>query len=166
MGSLASALARALPTYCPADILGAACPYADEDCIEYTTSAGALSCWRELETTMSEPIRTMDFQAEQELWVRRNFPGRTCFHPLLGLQEEVGELAHHVLKRDQGIRLEEDHDAGIRDAVADIFIYLADFCTAEELDLGECITETWAKVRQRDWVAHRAEHAEGESDGK
>lgn len=91
-------------------------------------------------------------QAEQVEWVAHNFGGdRPAWHPLLGVQEEVGELAHAYLKRTQGIRVNENHDAAIRDAVADIVIYLLDFCTAEGIDLQSVLAETWAQVRGRDW---------------
>jgi NTP pyrophosphatase (non-canonical NTP hydrolase) len=69
----------------------------------------------------------------------------------VGVQEEVGELAHAFLKAHQGIRTSEDHAAAERDAVADIVVYLADFCNAREIDFQATLEETWAKVRQRDW---------------
>lgn len=92
-----------------------------------------------------------EIQEEQKPWVTHNFPNRHSWHPLLGLQEEVGELAHHYLKREQKIRLNEDHNAGIKDSVADIVIYLLDFCSAEGIDLEKELNETWERVRQRDW---------------
>lgn len=51
-------------------------------------------------------------------------------HCLLGALEETGELSHAVLKWQQGIRgTPEQHLAGIKDAIADICIYLADYVT-------------------------------------
>ena len=92
-----------------------------------------------------------EIQTEKIAWVQHNFKDRKSWHPLLGLQEEVGELAHHYLKREQGIRINEDHAAGIKDSVADIVIYLLDFCTAEGINLEYELNQTWDKVRQRDW---------------
>jgi hypothetical protein len=39
------------------------------------------------------------------------------------------------------------------DAVGDIIIYLASYCTSSDLDLHHCLEVTWAKVKKRDWVA-------------
>lgn len=95
-------------------------------------------------------------QSELEPWQARNFPGRPSWQPLLGMMEELGELSHSFLKRAQGIRTTEDHDAGIKDAVADVVVYLADFCNAEGIDLEKEIIDTWAQVRQRDWASDPA----------
>lgn len=97
-------------------------------------------------------MTTLDrIQDEQREWVRHNFGGRPAWMPLLGLQEELGELAHHFLKREQGIRVSEDHNEGIRDSVADIVIFLLDFCSAEGICLEEEVVTTWPKVQARDW---------------
>lgn len=93
-------------------------------------------------------------QNEQAAWSRHNFGDRPSWQPLLGLQEEIGELAHHYLKREQGIRLEEDHDAEIKDAAADIVIYLLDFCNAEGIQLSKELDATWEQVKKRDWKAN------------
>jgi NTP pyrophosphatase (non-canonical NTP hydrolase) len=71
--------------------------------------------------------------------------------PLLGIMEEIGELSHHYLKRAQGIRMSEDHEEGIKDAVADIVIFLMDFCSANDIDLQSAIEDVWAVVKKRDW---------------
>jgi NTP pyrophosphatase (non-canonical NTP hydrolase) len=48
----------------------------------------------------------------------------------------------------------EDHYANMRDAVADVLIGLASFCSAEGIDLDEEVEKTWALVKQRDWKAN------------
>lgn len=74
------------------------------------------------------------FQIEQGKWADHNFGSdRPARHPLLGEVEEIGELAHAYLKNAQGIRKNEDHRANAQDAIADIIIYLADFCNIEGL---------------------------------
>jgi len=90
-------------------------------------------------------------QVELKPWVEHNFGSRPSWQPLLGIQEEVGELSHAYLKRAQGIRTEENHTENIKDAVADILIYLADFCNAEGIDLQHELNETWSRVSKRDW---------------
>jgi NTP pyrophosphatase (non-canonical NTP hydrolase) len=67
-------------------------------------------------------------QREVEVWARRNFPNAVLVEPVAGMLEELGELAHAVLKKEQGIRQDEDHDAQIVDALGDIMIYLLHAC--------------------------------------
>ena len=101
----------------------------------------------------------MDFrqlQVEVYEWSVQNFPMNQAHYPLLGLVEEVGELAHAHLKREQGIRGSSmEHSLAKFDAVGDIVIYLADYCARNLIDLQAAVEETWAKVRQRDWQANR-----------
>jgi NTP pyrophosphatase (non-canonical NTP hydrolase) len=67
--------------------------------------------------------------------------------------EEMGELAHAVLKQSQGIRgTREDHDADMRDAIGDIVIYLAGLCSAKGWDLDKIVETTAYEVMRRDWV--------------
>lgn len=91
-------------------------------------------------------------QVQVNEWATRNFGERQPHQPLLGLQEEVGELAHAHLKMEQGIRgTKAKHRAAKIDAVGDIAIYLADYCNANNLSLSLCIEATWDKVKRRDW---------------
>jgi NTP pyrophosphatase (non-canonical NTP hydrolase) len=104
---------------------------------------------------VGEELSTFDFAqlgVEVNRWATRNFGAdRPSNSILLGVMEELGELSHAYLKREQGIRTTEDHDAAIVDAVADIVIYLADFCAVEGIDLQHAVEETWGKVKLRDW---------------
>ena len=104
---------------------------------------------------MGYPTYDMTFrrlQEDQREWVKHNFPDRKSYFPLLGAVEELGELAHAHLKREQGIRgSAEQHLTAAKDAVADIVIFLADYCTANNFDFQEIMEETWAKVKKRDW---------------
>lgn len=74
-------------------------------------------------------------------------------YPLLGVSEEYGELVHSVLKRKQGIRLEDDDVGEIAeiDAVGDMIVYLADFCERRGLDLSTCVDVAWGEVSARNW---------------
>lgn len=91
-------------------------------------------------------------QLEVGNWSINNFGHQPSWRPLLGVQEEVGELSHAYLKRSQGIRKStSDWQAEMEDAVADILIYLADFCSIECISMQRVVEETWEKVRQRDW---------------
>jgi NTP pyrophosphatase (non-canonical NTP hydrolase) len=69
-------------------------------------------------------IDLTNIQSEVGEWARRNFPNATPQMAWLGVIEEVGELAHAVLKFRQGIRgTAEEHRAAMRDAVADATIF-------------------------------------------
>jgi len=71
--------------------------------------------------------------------------------------EEVGELSHAFLKHEQGIRGMRDPvvaHAAMVDAVGDICIYLASFCNANHISLGDAVESTWEQVRLRDWQKH------------
>ena len=102
-----------------------------------------------------------ELQRDQTLWVNHNFPDRPSWHPLLGAVEELGELAHAHLKEIQGIRKHENHEAQAKDAIGDVIIYLADYCTARGWDMGEIVEAVWAKVRTRDWQADPERAHEG-----
>lgn len=90
-------------------------------------------------------------QEEQRPWVKHNFGDRPAWQPLLGAVEELGELAHAHLKEVQGIRMTEDHVGNAQDAVADVVVYLADYCSARGWDFGVLVERTWNKVKSRDW---------------
>jgi NTP pyrophosphatase (non-canonical NTP hydrolase) len=93
-------------------------------------------------------------QEEQRPWVLKNFGGGRPHHSLLGAMEELGELAHAHLKAEQGIRgSREEHLEKAKDAVADVIIYLADYCSEMEFDLQDIVESTWAEVKTRDWIA-------------
>ncbi len=97
-----------------------------------------------------EPLSQI--QHEIKIWSAYNFPDNTEEHPRLGMVEELGELHHAVLKAKQGIRgTAEEHLAAEKDALADLMIYLLDYCNQRGFDAQDILAETWHRVRQRDW---------------
>ena len=101
-------------------------------------------------------------QKESKEWTQENFGVHPAWHPLLGIQEEVGELSHAHLKSEQGIRGNVDtHRLEKIDAIGDIVIYLADYCNQEGLDLEACVSETWRQVSKRDWNEDKEFGGEG-----
>jgi len=96
-------------------------------------------------------VTLRQLQREQADWSVKNFGLHDGWEPLLGVAEEVGELCHAHLKAHQGIRTDENHKMAKVDAVGDILVYLADYCTQEGIDLEQAVSETWRKVQQRDW---------------
>jgi NTP pyrophosphatase (non-canonical NTP hydrolase) len=106
-----------------------------------------------------------DYQERHDKWQKHNFGGKhgSGYRPLLGVVEEVGELAHAHLKAEQGIRNNENHEANKKDAVADIIIYLSDYCTGQGIDLEKTLKETWDQVLKRDWKTNpNTAHEQGE----
>jgi len=94
------------------------------------------------------------FQREHLEWSLRNFGNQPAVNPLLGVVEEVGELSHAFLKQQQGIRNAENLRAKEIDAVADIVIFLTDYCNRRSIDLDAALEATWTQVKARDWKAN------------
>jgi len=92
-------------------------------------------------------------QRDVHEWKKRNFPNSGDLHQFLGVVEEVGELAHAILKLQQGIRGDK-HVAEARDAVGDIMIFLMNFCSENGWDLREILIDTWDEVKSRDWMKY------------
>lgn len=102
-------------------------------------------------------MKLQQLQAEQKDWSAKNFPDNEgkSYRMLLGVVEEVGELMHAHLKKEQGIRVNEDHDAKIADAIGDVVIYLAGYCNQEGFDLAACVTAAWEEVLRRNWQKNK-----------
>ena len=98
----------------------------------------------------SRYINLNKLQAEMYEWTKYNFPEALPYQPILGLIEELGELAHAHLKQEQKIRMNEDHEAQKKDAIGDIVIFLIDYCNRNGFNLENCIIETWKEVQKRD----------------
>jgi NTP pyrophosphatase (non-canonical NTP hydrolase) len=95
-------------------------------------------------------------QKRHSEWLAHNFPNQPPYQPLLGLVEEVGELAHAQLKGEQAIREGSDKLATSLlkiDAIGDIFIYLMSYCNASDFDLEQVVITTCERVWARDWKA-------------
>lgn len=99
-------------------------------------------------------LNLQELQDATAKWRDRNFPGHTAEDQILGMTEELGELCHSYLKNKQGIRGDApQHFADMADAVGDLVIYLAGFCSTMNLDLNDCVLMAWAEVKNRDWIA-------------
>jgi NTP pyrophosphatase (non-canonical NTP hydrolase) len=96
------------------------------------------------------------FQVDHRLWLAHNFPDQTPHQALLGLAEEVGELAHAHLKHEQTIRGYDyqRYQEEAMDAIGDIIIYLASYCNSNGLDLAKAAQDAWEEVRERDWIKY------------
>jgi len=101
-------------------------------------------------------------QDEINEWSERNFgkvpneqiPLRVS--SFLGMVEELGELAHAMLKWSQGIRgTPEEHQEAVKDSIADLLVFTLDFCGRNGMDAERLLADVWSKVKQRDWTKNQ-----------
>jgi len=64
---------------------------------------------------------------------------------VVGMIEEIGELAHSILKQEQGIRKNENHLEMISDAIGDIIIYSSNLCSLLAIKLDDVIKNVSSK---------------------
>ena len=100
-------------------------------------------------------INLDEIQQLHKLWEKRNFGNQPAYRAILGIMEEAGELAHAFLKMEQGIRINENHEENIVDAVGDIVMYIISFCNKMNISLESTIYEVWYEIRQRNWKEYR-----------
>ena len=108
-----------------------------------------------------------ELQDKTQLWREHSFPPehRTAVMQALGGAEEAGELAHAILKMEQGIRGDKiKHVGEVADSVGDIIIYLAGICSSLDLDLQTCVEAAWAEVSKRDWSKNPETGLQGTGD--
>lgn len=116
----------------------------------------AFNTYAAMDAPKLPPDSQSSLQVQLVRWQQENFGGASLFQMLAGVSEEVGELAHAILKHDQKIRgfdNEEKFREAAGDAVADTVVYLTQLCTLLRLDFGTLVTETAHEVMQRDWKA-------------
>jgi hypothetical protein len=85
---------------------------------------------------------------------------------LVGLASEVGELANAVIAHHQGRKGYgptpegmEKYQRDIRDAVADIQIFLADFCAQEGIDVEKVTMDTWNNIVRKRTIKNWEQHS-------
>lgn len=110
---------------------------------------------------MSYPHYNMDLEkTQQEIleWSTRNF-GEVLNEQIplrissfLGMVEEMGEIAHSILKMTQGIRgTREEHLIALKDGIADLIVFMLDFCARNGISADTELRDVWNKVKERDW---------------
>lgn len=110
---------------------------------------------------------------QQELaeWQNKNFPISNLLNlskedlvlmicnlqMALGMCEEVGEIAHAVLKGTQRIREGKDGiDKNlISDGFGDVFIYGSQLMTLNKVTVSAAINQTIQQVLKRDWIKNK-----------
>lgn len=105
------------------------------------------------DTTISANLATL--QSEHAAWLADRFGHHGDRLPdmtFAGIVEEVGELAHHHLKQQQGTHESDSkHEAGAKDAVGDIVIFLCGYCTSRGWSIAEIVEAVWANVQTREY---------------
>lgn len=108
-------------------------------------------------------IDLKEYQAKFDAWRLHNFGDNGQMHDALrhiaGMAEEVGEVSHLVLKRDQGIReavsmTEDEFKAELVDGVADTMIFGMNLLSLFGIDLEDGFKAVADKALQRDWKAN------------
>jgi|GEM_PF-2210560 len=103
------------------------------------------------DTTILTNLATL--QTEHAAWLIDRFGHHGDRLPdmtFAGIVEEVGELARHHLKREQKTHgSEAEHDAGARDAIGDIVVFLCGYCTSRGWNISEIVEAVWADVKTR-----------------
>lgn len=93
--------------------------------------------------------------------------------PLLGMMEELGELAAPTCKRHQG-RYKQDlteterqceYRKDVKDALADLMIFMCDYANREGVDLISTLNAVWETVRNRSQKTWDKDKAGEESYG-
>lgn len=95
-------------------------------------------------------------QMEHETWQRQNFgEAATAANSFLGMVEELGEMAHAMLKHAQEIRGMGAKHALLEkviDAHCDLIIFSYGVANDLGYDLEGELEKTWARVKNRNWV--------------
>lgn len=84
------------------------------------------------------PLDINELAVQVGSWSRKNFGGQESWKPLLGMIEEVGELAEVVHLKNK--------DEEVADALGDIMIYMADYLHRSEIMIDPQLT----KIENRD----------------
>ncbi|KKL97841.1 hypothetical protein LCGC14_1830410 [marine sediment metagenome] len=92
-------------------------------------------------------------QEEVGPWSASNFPGLTASDNLIGVAEELGELAHAHLKHHQGRMTDEEYSEQAQDAIGDILVFLAGYCNSADFDLEALTEKVWSEVKRRDYTS-------------
>lgn len=101
---------------------------------------------------LGDLLTLKQLQAETAAWRDLNFPGVVPEDQLMGVMEELGELCHAYHKGKFGIRgTKEELFAKEGDAVGDILIFLAGYCSTRGISMQDAMEYAWAQVKNRDW---------------
>lgn len=91
-------------------------------------------------------------QEEHKKWKQHNFGEIEKWEPVFGMIEELGELAHTILKDKQRVReMDTNFRERISDAIGDLMIFTISFCNEYRLDACQVLNKTWNLVKKRDW---------------
>ena len=91
-------------------------------------------------------------QSEHNEWAERNFGAHEAWQPLVGMIEELGELAE--ARREGNV-------PKILDAIGDVMIFMCDFCSCVSFDFDELVAGKRTKIFNDDlriWAGKLCHH--------
>lgn len=103
-------------------------------------------------------------QKDLKEWQDKNFepvPVETHkFQMLAGMQEELGEISHIILKSSQKIRkykdgLTQTALADFKDGVGDLMVYTMQLCSDLGIDFQDAVETTAKEVMERNWKKNK-----------
>lgn len=105
-----------------------------------------------------------ELQGNLKKWQENNFDD-DCTGPewmALGAAEELGEVAHIIVKAKQKIRqhqagLDEKTLEALADGVSDTVIYLMQLCSHLGISFGQSLFFTASGVMKRNWREHKTD---------
>lgn len=90
------------------------------------------------------------YQTEIADWAFGNFGPEPAMNQIVGLAEEVGELARAVLKKERGIRGSDgEWHEEIEKEIGDVAISLLMVCNSVGVNFEEMLRERWEHVKAR-----------------
>lgn len=98
-------------------------------------------------------------QKEVREWSNKNFPDKKPHQPLIGIMEEIGELSHVRLKYEQELYQLPYYYQETKDGVADLFIFLLDYCNQVGIDFDDALKEGWEYIQTRNYETFKRSYA-------
>ncbi len=109
-------------------------------------------------------IDMSEFNSDISENMKNGFGIGSILKVILHLQSAIGQVAHAHLKKEQGIRIGEDHNGKIRQGLENIVALLKylieDFFEVyiegirNGVILADVVWDTWQEVKKRDWIAY------------
>lgn len=95
-----------------------------------------------------------ELQEQVMVWNEKRFPKADSWKALIKIGEEKGELDGHYLGRyEQRVGKETiDHEAGIKDSVADALVAMCVFCVRENIDLETEVIKVLEVINKRSYI--------------
>lgn len=91
------------------------------------------------------------YQRQINEWQDRNFGPQTTETMVLGMMEEIGEVARYLVKRRNRIRSEVSQPGTVPHEIGDVIVFALQVLTNEGWEAERVLGETFERVLARDW---------------